>query len=323
MARTVFALTADGQTTSYPDEANWGSEGGSSLSKNRYSTLGNTAIQYPSNNEGFNTPIVNFTMLNAYGAKVPAPKIRLMLPPQFNVNNMSNYQKGEGIFGAGGTQGKEIYDNIVTGAFGEAQGKGGAEFNPEAYAFSAAEALKYALQKGGASALGFAGSLGMSNLSQYEFTERQAVNPMSQMLYKGPEFRRYQLPFVMKPKNLEESQNVKRAISAFRLAASPSVPDTSGTGQVIGEGNAFTFGYPHLVQFDIAFFTDATNSKRIFKSKPCVIEQVAADYGNQKIAFFEDGTPTETTLTIQLIEIAPRTLGDTLTDANNPNITMK
>jgi hypothetical protein len=105
------------------------------------------------------------------------------------------------------------------------------------------------------------------------------------------------------------------------------VPSTSGLGVGgninIGEGNTFTFGYPHLTQFDLVFFSDENNSKRIFRSKPCVIESVSTDYGSQKMTFFEDGNPAEITLTVQLTEIVPRTLGDAKYDAVSSEITLK
>jgi hypothetical protein len=151
---------------------------------------------------------------------------------------------------------------------------------------------------------------------------------MSQMLYKGPQYRRYQMPFILKPKTRKESEDIKKIISVFRLASAPSVPNTSGLGLgdtniSIGEGNTFTFGYPHLTQFDLVFFSDQNNSKRIFRSKPCVIESVSTDYGSQKMTFFEDGNPAEITLTGQLTEIVPRTLGDAKYDAVSSEITLK
>ena len=128
----------------------------------------------------------------------------------------------------------------------------------------------------------------------------------------------------MKPKNATESENIRKIISAFRVASSPSVPSTAGVspnGELsIGLGSTFTFGYPHLTQFDVTFRGPKGNGFiNIFRSKPCAIESVTVDYGGQKLTFFEDGMPTEINFTLQLTEILPRTLGDARTDARDPN----
>jgi hypothetical protein len=323
MAKTVFALTSDNEASSFPDEAGWPlSSQQDSVSKNRYSTLGPQQIQFPLSNEGFNVPVARFTMLDAYGNKVgSAPRVMVRMPNLFNVTNLSDYAKTDNIFGA-----TSAYRASAAGVYNEAAGKEG--FSAANFGLTAADAFQYALKKGFAGVAGFAESAGMGNIGQFEFTGRAAVNPMSQLLYKGPQYRRYQMPFVLKPKTRAEADAVQKIISVFRLASSPSVPNTSGLGIgdttiSIGEGNTFTFGYPHLTQFDLLFWVDANTSKNIFRSKPCVIESVSTDYGSQKMVFFEDGNPAEITLTLNLTEIVPRTLGDARYDAQNSEITLK
>jgi hypothetical protein len=322
MAKTVFALTSDNESSSFPSDAGWPLASDTpSQAINRYSSFGPTQIQFPSSNEGFNVPIARFTMLDAYGNKVSgAPKLQIRMPNLFNITNISDYAKTDNIFGS-----TTAFEGAAKGVYNEAAAKEG--FSAANFALTAADAVQYSVKKGFANLEGFVKSAGMGNIGQFEFSGRVAVNPMSQMLYKGPQYRRYQMPFIMKPKTREESENIKKIISAFRLAASPSVPSTSGLGVGgninIGEGNAFTFGYPHLTQFDLLFYTDDKNSKRIFRSKPCVIESVSTDYGSQKMTFFEDGNPAEITLTVQLTEIVPRTLGDAKYDAISSHITLK
>ena len=322
MAKTVFALTSDNESSSFPSDAGWPLASDTpSQAINRYSSFGPTQIQFPSSNEGFNVPIARFTMLDAYGNKVAgAPKLQIRMPNLFNITNISDYAKTDNIFGSTGA-----FSGAAKGVYDEAAAKEG--FSAANFSLTAADAVQYAIRKGFASTLGFVESAGMGNIGQYEFSGRQAVNPMAQMLYKGPQYRRYQMPFILKPKTRKESEDIKKIISVFRLASAPSVPSTSGLGVGeninIGEGNTFTFGYPHLTQFDLVFFSDENNSKRIFRSKPCVIESVSTDYGSQKMTFFEDGNPAEITLTVQLTEIVPRTLGDAKYDAISSEITLK
>lgn len=337
--RTAFSLTSDNSTTSYPDDSGWEVSPGDrpAQAEGRYSSIGvsESMITYPSttSDEGFNLPKIRFAFLNAYGEVIRgAPSIYLKLPGNFNVTGFSDYGRTETIFGTGDAlSAASIYSSIANPALQE-KGAAAAAAGATAEALadlgnagiSGLEAFQYAAKKGLGNILGFIGSAGLSNIGQYEFMKRQAVNPMAQLLYKGPQFRRYQLPFTLKPKNKTESDNIRKIIGSFRVASSPSVPDTSGTqvaGISIGQGNSFTFGYPHLTQFTVVFINPEDNAvKKIFRSKVCVIESVSVDYGGQKMTFFEDGMPTEMNMTLQLTEVMPRTLGDSITDAKDPNI---
>lgn len=322
MARTSFAIVGDNETTSYPDDQGYPIAVNRSLNDqalDRYTNAGLTAgkYQYPFSNDGFNVPLLKFTFLDAYADRVNvAPTIFIKMPNTFNISNFSDYARTENIFGAG-----TFYDLNKT-EFERQQGESG--FDAANFGLTAAEAFKIAFQRGLAQVQGFIGSAGMNNLAQYEFANRTAVNPFAQMLYKGPQYRRYQIPVIMKPKNQSEATNIQKIISAFRVASSPSVPSTSGIlGDLnVGAGSTFTFGYPHLTQFDITFKGPNKTTMNLFRSKPCAIESVTVDYGGQKLTFFEDGMPTEVNFTLQLTEILPRTLGDARTDARDPNRTM-
>lgn len=326
--RTSFALVGDNEDTSYPSDEGYPLAVSQKLNDqalDRYSQAGLVKEgesapkwQYPSGNDGFNVPLLKFTFLDAYANRVRvAPTILIKMPNTFNISNFSEYSRTDNIFGAGST----FYD-LSQSEFQRQQAIEG--FNAADFGLTAGEAVKIAVQRGFAGVQGFLGSAGMNNIAQFEFDNRSAVNPFAQMLYKGPQYRRYQVPVIMKPKNAIESENIRKIISAFRVASSPSVPSTSGVspgGELsIGLGSTFTFGYPHLTQFDVTFRgPKGSGFINIFRSKPCAIESVTVDYGGQKLTFFEDGMPTEINFTLQLTEILPRTLGDARTDARDPN----
>lgn len=328
MARTQFSIVADGDTTSYPDDQGYPVAANRALNDqalDRYSNAGLTNAssatqwQYPLGNDGFNVPMMKFTFLDAYANRVSnAPNVFIKMPNTFNISNFSEYSRTDNIFGAG------TYYDVNKSEFERLQGEEG--FDAANFGLGAGEAFKIAFQRGLAQVQGFIGSAGMNNIAQYEFSNRTAVNPFAQMLYKGPQYRRYQIPVIMKSKNATESKNIQKIISTFRVASSPSVPSTSGILEGvdlnIGQGSTFTFGYPHLTAFDIVFTAPGKTSVKLFRSKPCAIESVTVDYGGQKLVFFEDGMPTEINFTLQLTEILPRTLGDARTDAKDPSRTM-
>lgn len=316
--RTVFWLTSDsGLDGFYPDQSGYPSSTGigrPSQDYTRYTVLGfspGQTIDYPINNDGYNVPYLRFVFLDAYGVKVEqAPRINLKLPNAFNLSNFSDYSKTDNIFGGRNELSAAIDAKRSKDATSEA-------YDPANYVASAAEAFQYTLEKGLGSLLGFVGSAGMNSLSQYEYLQKQAVNPQAQLLYKGPQYRKYQIPVALRPRNKTESRNCLAIISAFRLASSPTAPVGTGVlGATIGPGTSFTFGYPHLAQFNINFMkTDSLTT--LYRSKACSIDSVSVDYGGQKMTFFEDGVPTEMNLTIQLTEVTPRTVGDAKFDSRS------
>lgn len=316
MTITTFNLVADNQNTSYPDDGAYPiAQNRTNNAIQRYASAGlsNAKLQYPIDGalNSFNVPLMKFVFLDAYAERISdTPQIFLRVPNLFNVSDFSDYSRTEAIFGAGSD-----FANISQQVFNERKFQQG--FDAANFALTAAEAFQYAIQKGLTGAQGFIQSAGLNNIAQAEFSARAAVNPFTQLLYKGPQYRKYQVPIIIKPKSQAEAEAAIKIITAFRVASAPSVPNTSGISvgeKSIGAGSSFLFGYPHLTQFDIQFKKD-TEQKVLFRSKPCVIDSVAVDYGGQKMSFFEDGKPTEVNMTIQLTEIVPRTLGDAITDS--------
>lgn len=340
MATSVFGLTGNGDVTGYPDMDGWPQSRGSTHDAiDRYSQIsatGRYAYPYEVFDAGFNVPYVLFRFTDAYGGRITnSPTVSIKMPGTFNVTGFSDYARTENIFATS----TDIYNQVLNNAISSKQnetrtdmaGSEGGNIQSAVnkiaqVGVSAAEAFQYSWKKAFANLEGWGASAGMSNIGQYEFMNRQAVNPMAQLLYRGPQLRRYQFPFEMHPKSSDDSNQIQKILSIFRVASAPSVPSTSGTsvaGINIGAGNAFTFGYPHLTQFDVLFVDPTNQVKTIFRSKLCAIESVSADYGSQKMTFFKDGKPTEIALTLQLTEVAPRTLGDAYSDSNNAQITLK
>ena len=314
MGKTIYQLAGNEGHQSYAsNESTWPT---ANDPNERYADVGSGEIRFPdkldSGNDDHVTPYVKMAILNADGARVSeAPFLYLKAPNQLNLSNINNYQQDGPIFGAGSTSGFQIANDILGAT--------------ETAGLSAAQALEYTISKGGQNLLGFLGSAGLNNLSQFEFLSKNTVNPMQQQLYKGPTFRRYQLPFNMKPRNRFDAVQSRRAVTALKLAAAASISEADESLSGIN----LTFGYPNLIQFTIMVKKSPETGRRqssygrgrdgwqiLFRSKPCVIETVQSDYGGQKMTFFtEDNYPTETNLTLSLIEILPRTLGDAKSDA--------
>jgi len=308
---TNFAMTMDGADTSFPQDGGTGAGDNPGQAIGRYETAGlrGAQLRFPTQTDSFNTPFIKFNFLDALGSLIGnAPIIHLRMPSVFNISSFSDYSRTEQIVGAAAAK-LNTYGGTGLAALSNAV---------ESSVINMAEAIQYSLAKGVGSALGFLESAGLSGINQFEFTNRQAINPMSQMLYKGPQYRKYQVPVPMRPRNRAEAKDVQDIIKAFRVASSPSYSTSnySGADATVAAAlsdTSFTFGYPHLVTFNIEFYRETAAGSAIqvlYKSKPCVLDAVTVDYGGQKLSFFEDGIPTEMNLNLQMTEITPRTLGD-------------
>jgi hypothetical protein len=328
MALTTFGLTPDNITSGQDATITAVFGGNATQATNRYLNAGLTgSYSYPESNivDGFNVPMMNFRFHDAFGNSISSsPSIHVRVPNNLNITNFSEYSRTESIFGSdmSGLTG-QIYtelglENLGSKSSGvtESSVTEGGTAGLLKYGATASEAFLYALQKSLGSATGFLASGGLNAIAQTEFTGRAAVNPYAQLLYKGPQFRRYTVPVAIRPRSQRESTNALNIIKIFKLASSPSVQNRQlNLGSRTFTLQSFVFGYPHLTSFDIFF--NGPQEKIIFESKLCAIESVAVDYGGQKMAFFEDGTPTEINLTLQLSEVSVRTLGDARYDSNS------
>jgi hypothetical protein len=86
---------------------------------------------------------------------------------------------------------------------------------------------------------GFIGSAGLSGKAQYEFMTRKVLNTFQQLIYSGPTFRRFTLPFTMKPTSIKEAEIMINIIKTFRIASSPKgagdgTPDLNIEGKTGG-----------------------------------------------------------------------------------------
>lgn len=184
---------------------------------------------------------------------------------------------------------------------------------------------------------GMAASAGGSGRAQIEFLSRVFLSNFQQVIYRGPSFRLFTLPFTMKPTSKAEAIAMRDIISTLKIASVPKLGATNiqdaaaqfALGESVDEGEIFsgkddsitkeqasaipfapaspiTFGYPDICKFKLALYQQGQPFVEVFESKFCVFESVVADYGgtSNKMTFFEDGYfPTDVTLTVNLKEL--------------------
>lgn len=256
----------------------------------------------------FVTPVMKFTFKQSDGATDSSiGNVILRMTSSFETVLANPFQETEGIFGQPGN---------IDGIASALQTVGG----------SALESLKKQFIGGAGNLAGFVASAGSSGKSQVEFLTRQMFNNFQQLIYKGPNFRRFSPSFTMRPTSLDEAKNMKKIISRFKIASSPksglgtasfsfdeskfTTQEDESTGGAVGSGASsenklvepetvqnldgvasgasFTFGYPDTCAFEIMLYNGIDDDiATVFSSKLCVIENVSVTYGAQnKLTFF-------------------------------------
>ena len=151
---------------------------------------------------GFVTPMARFQFFDPLGTTARGPIVFIRMGGSFQSALSNGFQETQSIFGQPNS------DGTVSGALGAAA-KGGLD------------ALYKQVAGAAGSAAGFLGSAGLSGKAQYEFMTRRVLNTFQQLVYQGPIFRRFSLPFTMKPTSMAEAEIMVNIIKSFRIASSP------------------------------------------------------------------------------------------------------
>jgi len=188
--RTPFTITRDG--FSYPDK--------------------NTELIFGSDyaHSEYVIPMARFKFFDATGADSDAPSIYIRLGGTFNTQLSNGYQETSGIFGSVTPGSKVGVEGL--GEFSALLGK---------VKGSALEAIQKGLANALGAGVGYISSAGQSGKPQIEFLTRKLFNSFQQLIYQGPRFRAFQLPFNMKPTSYQEAKIMRDIIHTFRVASSP------------------------------------------------------------------------------------------------------
>jgi hypothetical protein len=165
-------------------------------------------------------PMARFKFYTATGLESKACSIYIRLGGAFNTTLSNGYQEATGTFGSV-TQG----ENRSATSIGEITKLIGSMFD------SGGTALQSSIIKSLGAGAGFASSAGNSGKSQIEFLTRRAFNSFQQLIYQGPKFRAFQLPFNMKPTSYAEAKTMRDIIQTFRIASSPRASGSKGLAE--------------------------------------------------------------------------------------------
>jgi hypothetical protein len=144
--------------------------------------------------------------------------------------------------------------------------------------------------KEGAAALGLAFG---PNAGAVSAATGLAFNPRKEQVFKGVDFRTFQIEYQFFPRNAPESRNVLNIIKMFKLHMHPEFKDT----------NKFLYIYPS--EFDITYYSNGAENTSIHKHTSCVLTEMNINYTpNSQFTTFADGTPTQINVMMTFRELA-------------------
>ena len=116
------------------------------------------------------------------------------------------------------------------------------------------------------------------------------INPFLFMMFHSPNFKTYQMSWQLVAENEAESETIAKIIDFIKYESSPE--RNGATGSIL-------LNYPSI--FKIKFHP---NDKFTIKTKPMIIEALAADYTSGGYpSFHENGAPSAISLTIKFKEL--------------------
>ena len=167
-----------------------------------YPTSGTLIFGSDYGHSNFVTPMARFAFYDNFGSALAggSPIIFIRMAGTFQSGLQNGYAESQNIFGTPAPGG------AIDFAFDTVKG--------------GVDALLKQVVGASGTAAGFIGSAGLSGKAQYEFMTRKVLNTFQQLIYSGPSFRRFTLPFVMKPTSLAEAEKMTDIIKTFRIASS-------------------------------------------------------------------------------------------------------
>lgn len=130
----------------------------------------------------------------------------------------------------------------------------------------------------------------------------EVANPATKLLFRGPALRQIQLDFRLVPNSQAEAMEIMKIISVFRQAAYPGI-DPSSLGAL--------YTIPNLFNIKFAFRNSNSRNPYMIHYKRCYLTQVTTTYnGSGVAAFYKDGSPIETNLTLTFQETETNTAFD-------------
>lgn len=122
----------------------------------------------------------------------------------------------------------------------------------------------------------------------------EAMNPQSELLFRGIDHRSFSYNFTLFPKNAEETAIIKDLVYFFKCNMTPELsPNTAN----------LVMRYPNY--FKIRYLFNNQDNPWLNKIAYCVLTRFNVAYQAQMPAFHRDGSPVAVTIAMEFQEIEP------------------
>lgn len=126
-----------------------------------------------------------------------------------------------------------------------------------------------------------------------ELLKGSISNPYMEVVFEGVSNRTFSFTFKMTPKNRKEAEEIRKIVNVFKFHQMPEHKYPDQTGYLL---------YPSL--FDITFINDYQENKWLGKISTCALTNVSVSRGGvSEYTTFDDGSPQQTTLTVDFTEL--------------------
>jgi len=212
--------------------------------------------------------------------------VALYLPPNIQDNTAAGYNDAAtgivGLVAAGGGQFLEAMRRNDYQAAAK-QLIGGVKAISE-------EALRLA---GGAFVDTLAGTEGSADLANMAFG--QATNPYMEVMFDSMALRTFTYNFTFAPRNADERDDVQDIIKLFRFHMAPELKGAQHRFLTLPSTFDIHYMYQHSKDY-------AAENNFYSKIATCVLEGVSVDYTPNGVKSFQDGSPTQITMSLSFKE---------------------
>ena len=141
-----------------------------------------------------------------------------------------------------------------------------------------------------------AAAVSLSANQVFARTQGSILNNNLELLFSGPQLRRFQFVFLFSPRSTKEAATVKRIIRYFKQGMSTK---QSGNNFFLKSPNTFQLNYLHRGE-------SGGDHPGLNRFKECALERIDVNYTpNTNYATYHDGTPVAYQVTMQFKELVP------------------
>lgn len=134
-----------------------------------------------------------------------------------------------------------------------------------------------------------------SAAANFEFTNKQSLNPYREVLFKGVGFRQFKFDYKFYPKSQAETDQVQKIIETFRYHMHPE----------LSNGGVY---YIHPSEFNIQYYYKGKENPYFNKISTCALIDLHVEWGDMNnFSSFGDGAPTEVSLQLTFRELETMT----------------